>query len=36
MISILKCGLPSDIYLAFVLFELGFPPLLLWQKCVIR
>lgn len=36
LISILTCGLPSNIYLVFVLLELCFPLLTLWQKRIIE
>jgi hypothetical protein len=35
-ISILTCGLPSNSYLVFVLLELGFPLLTLWQKRILE
>lgn len=36
LISILTCGLPSNGYLVFVLLELSFPLLTLWQKRIIE
>ena len=35
-ISILSCGLPSNSYLVFVLLELGFPLLTLWQNQILE
>lgn len=32
LISILTCGIPSPIYFIYVLLELSFPLLALWQK----
>jgi hypothetical protein len=32
LISMLTCGIPSTIYIIYVLFEFGFPLLTLWQK----
>lgn len=35
LISILMCGLPSNSYLVFVILELVFPILTLWQRHII-
>lgn len=36
LISILTCGLPSYMYMVFVLLELSFPLLTLWQKRILK
>lgn len=36
LISILTCGIPSPIYFIYVLLELSFPLLTLWQKRIFN
>ena len=36
IVSILACGLPSVPYVSFILLELGFPLLALWQRKLRR
>lgn len=36
LISILTCGIPSSIYFIYVLLELSFPLLTLWQKRIFN
>lgn len=36
LISILMCGLPSYMYMFFVLLEFSFPLLTLWQKRILK
>lgn len=36
LISLLFCGIPSPIDLVYVIIELGFPLLTLWQKRILK
>lgn len=36
LISILTCGIPSSVYFIYVLLELSFPLLTLWQKRIFN